>query len=94
MKKKLILGGVALFVVAGGVAGMSAFEAHVINVTAKIEGALSVPSESIYFGTVFPQEELDRDIHITLSTLFVEDDGVDDWLVKRKAYRKMRFFYL
>lgn len=56
----------------------AAFEAHVINVTAQIENALSVNTDSIDFGTVFPQEELERDIHVALSSSFLTEDRVDD----------------
>ena len=59
MKKKILLGLVAVLIVISGVAGMSAFEAHVINVTAKIENALKVDTTPIDYGTVFPQEALD-----------------------------------
>ena len=48
----------------------AAFEAHVINVTARIENALSVNTDPISFGTVFPQEELDRLIRLSLSKSF------------------------
>ncbi|MBI2098280.1 MAG: VWA domain-containing protein [Candidatus Wildermuthbacteria bacterium] len=78
MKKKIILAAIALVAVAGGVAGLSAFEAHVINVTAKIENALRVPTEPIDFGTVFPQEELDRTFDVALSQSFLDENRVDD----------------
>src|SRR3989344_6121724 len=78
MKKKIILAAIALVAVAGGVAGLSAFEAHVINVTAKIKNALRVPTDSIDFGTVFPQEQLDQTFDVTLSQSFLDEDRVDD----------------
>jgi hypothetical protein len=46
----------ALLVVVSGVAAVSAFEAHAINVKAKVENALSVPTTSLHFGTMFPEE--------------------------------------
>lgn len=86
MKKKIILGTVALVAMTAGVAGMSAFEAHVINVTAKIENALNVPIEEIKFGTVFPQEALDRFFDVSLSQSFIAEDRVDDveYVVRQK----------
>ena len=42
MVKKILLAGVAGLAVVVSVAALSAFEAHIINVTAKIENALSV----------------------------------------------------
>ena len=73
MTKKIILGLVAVVVVAGGVAAMSAYEAHVINVTAKIENALTVPTEAVEFGTVFPQEYLERSFTLSLSNSFMDE---------------------
>jgi len=86
MNKKIILGLIAVVVVAGGVAGMSAYEAHIINVTAKIENALSVAVEHIDFGTVFPQEYLVRPLEIALSGSFLAEDRVDDvdYVIKQK----------
>lgn len=75
MVKKLIsrvglAAGTAGIIVAGA-AAFSAFEAHVINVTAKIENALSVPVDEIDFGTVFAQEKLDKTVNIALSDAFI-----------------------
>jgi hypothetical protein len=86
MKKKLLLSlGLALALVAG-VVGMSAFEAHVINVTAIIENGLSVPLKEISYGTVFPQEELDRPFDISLSGSFLKEDRADDvkYMIRQK----------
>jgi len=75
MKKKILLGLVAIVVVAGGVAALSAYEAHIINVTAHIENALKVtPNAPIAFGTVFPQEYFERRLFITTSESFCESD--------------------
>src|SRR3990170_975674 len=86
MKKKIVLASVTLAAVAGGVAGLSAFEAHVINVTAKIENALQVNTDDIDFGTVFPQEELYENLEISLSESFVAEDRVDDveYIIRQK----------
>jgi len=86
MRKKLILGLGAVVVVVAGVVAMSAFEAHVINVTAHIENALAVSTEALDFGTVFPQEYLEKDFTITLSESFMAEDRVDDveYVIKQK----------
>ena len=78
MKKKIVLGLVAVVIVVGGVAALSAFEAHIINVTATIENALSVSPDKIAFGTVFPQEKLYQNLSISLSESFLEEDRADD----------------
>ncbi|TSC69304.1 MAG: hypothetical protein G01um101466_92 [Parcubacteria group bacterium Gr01-1014_66] len=52
----------------------AAFEAHVINVTAKIENALNVHPEALEFGTVFPQEHLDSSFFISFSQSFSAQD--------------------
>lgn len=78
MAKKLLFGlGAFLFAVAG-VAGMSAFEAHVINVTAHIENALYVHPDALDFGTVFPQEDLDKQFTVELSSSFQSESRVKD----------------
>jgi len=88
MKKKILLAGIALFAATAGVAGFSAFEAHVINVTAKIENALFVHPESIEYGTVFPQEHLFSSFFITTSESFSERGqtrvGKIDYVIKQK----------
>lgn len=67
---------------------LSAFEAHVINVTATIENALSVPVEisGINFGNVFPEEVLHKNLDISLSGSFMSDPTVDDveYMIRQK----------
>jgi len=70
--KRIALSLIAGVVVIVSVIGVAAFEAHVVNVTAKIENALSVPIKEIKFGTVFPQEKLDQSFDVTLSGSFLE----------------------
>jgi len=86
MKKKIVLTIGAILIVVGGVAAMSAYEAHVINVVAHIENALSVSPKEIAFGTVFPQEYMESDFTIRLSDSFQEADRVDDveYVIKQK----------
>lgn len=64
----------------------AAFEAHVVNVTAQIENALSVNTTPIDFGTVFPQEQLDQTINLELSQSFLAADRVDDveYIIRQK----------
>jgi len=86
MNKKILMSlGAALAVVAS-VAAMSAYEAHVINVTAHIENALYVHPKAIAFGTVFPQEYVERDFTVELSTSFQAAGRVDDveYVIKQK----------
>jgi hypothetical protein len=70
MAKKILISIATLVVIIGGVIAISAFEAHVINVTAHIENALYVHPESQNFETVFPQEKLMRSFFITTSQSF------------------------
>lgn len=66
----------------------AAFEAHVVNVTAKIENALFVHPEALEYGTVFPQEHLDTSFFITFSSSFSERNqtrvGKVEYVVKQK----------
>ena len=86
MLKKVIASVALVATVAVSAAMFAAFEAHVINVTAKIENALHVPIDHIDFGTVFPQEELDRYLDIKLSQSFMDEDRVDDieYIIRQK----------
>jgi len=86
MKKKILLSVFALVAVVAGVAGMSAYEAHVINVTAHIENALAVSTNAIEFGTVFPQEYLEETFTVALSESFLGEGRVDDvhYVIKQK----------
>lgn len=72
MKKVLLVLG-ALVMTLSGVAAVSAYEAHIINVTAHVENALEV-TESIDFGTVFPEEWFTKDASITTSISFCADE--------------------
>jgi hypothetical protein len=65
--KKAFLTLTALLMVLSGVAAVSAYEAHVINVTAHVENALEVDVTPVEFGIVFPQEWLTAHRHIKLS---------------------------
>ena len=88
MKKKIILAMVALVAVSLGVVGMSAFEAHIINVTAHIENALTIPVEAdgMSFGTVFPEEVSFQNMDIQLSNSFLATPRVDDieYMIRQK----------
>ena len=84
---KKILASVALVAtVAVSAAMFAAYEAHVINVTAHIENALYVHPDEIAFGTVFPQEYVERQITIEMSESFQAEERVDDieYVIKQK----------
>jgi hypothetical protein len=76
--KKILISLAAVLIVVGGIVALSAFEAHVINVTAHIENALSVSPQGINFGTVFPQEYMEKPFTISLSESFMDEERVDD----------------
>src|SRR3989338_5235577 len=78
MKKKIVLGIAAAGTALAMLPLFAAFEAHVINVTARIENALAVSTNSIDFGTVFPQEHLNKPLSIRLSSSFMTEPRVDD----------------
>ena len=84
--KKILLSLGAVTAVLVGASMFAAFEAHVVNVTARIENALRVPLKSIDFGTVFPQEQLDRPLDVHLSQSFIDEDRVDDvdYIIRQK----------
>ena len=86
--KKILLSLGAVTAVLVGASMFAAFEAHVVNVTARIENALSVPvaQSGIDFGTVFPQEKLDKFFDVALSQSFQDEDRVDDvtYVIRQK----------
>ncbi|TSC81664.1 MAG: hypothetical protein G01um101420_910 [Parcubacteria group bacterium Gr01-1014_20] len=73
----------------------AAFEAHVVNVTARIENALFVHPQSIEYGTVFPQEHLFSDFFLTFSQSFSETSqtrvGKVDYVIKQKPKPREAF---
>lgn len=82
---------VALMLATGGVAVafipmFAAFEAHVINVTAKIQEAIGVNTKLIEFGTAFPQERMDEKFDVSLSQTFLDQGRVDDveYMIRQK----------
>ena len=78
MLRKIVLGMGAAGVSLAMLPLLAAFEAHVVNVTARIENALSVSTEAIKFGTVFPQEHLNKELSVRLSGSFETEGRVDD----------------
>lgn len=86
MNKKVLLNLAAILIVIAGVAVFSAFEAHIINITAHIENALSVSVKEIDFGTVFPQEYRESSFTISLSDSFIETGRVDsvEYVINQK----------
>jgi hypothetical protein len=92
MIKKLLsrmaFAGATLAVVVAGAAAFSAFEAHVVNVTATINNALTVPQEAtgISFGNIFPEQVAHMPLNVSLSTSFVNEPSVDDisYMIRQK----------
>lgn len=85
---RIALSGATLGLIVAGAAAFSAFEAHVVNVTARIENALTVPQElgGIGYGTVFPEEVLHKNLDIGLSDSFIDEGRVDDisYIIRQK----------
>ncbi len=86
MIKKILASLTLVSVMAVSAAMFAAYEAHVINVTAHIENALTVDPDHIDFGTVFPQEYVEENLEIKLSQSFMDADRVDDveYVIKQK----------
>jgi len=76
--KKVLLVLCALVTVFSGVAMVSAYEAHVINVTAHVENAMRLqgvgigPDYEHDFGTVFPEEWMLKTFFVRVSDSFCE----------------------
>ena len=69
--KKVIFLVAALMAVFSGIAAVSAYEGHQIDVKAHLENALMVEKYEVNFGTVFPQEALETQFRVGLSESFV-----------------------
>lgn len=86
--KRLLLGLGALAIILVVAPMFAAFEAHVINVTAKIENALYVHPQSLRYGTTFPQEHLNTSFFIDFSESFSMDTqtrvGTVEYVIKQK----------
>lgn len=76
MNKKILVTLISIVAVVGSVIALSAFEAHVINVTADIVNGLTVTSKEFDFGTVIPQEYLEKEFTITLSEGFLDEPSL------------------
>jgi hypothetical protein len=85
MKKRFLLMIAALVAIAIGVVGMSAYEAHVVNVTATIENATNISTAAVSYGTVFPQEVLHNPVTLSLSQSFLASDALSvSYKIKQK----------
>jgi hypothetical protein len=73
--KKAIFIITALVLVFSGVAAVSAYEAHLINVKAHVENALEVDTAEVDFGTVFPEEWLVKKRLVMLSESAIGELG-------------------
>lgn len=72
--KKAIFILAAVVVLFSGVAAVSAYEAHVVNVTAHVENAMVVDVVHIDFGTAFPEEWMTRDFTVGMSDSFCNEN--------------------
>ena len=72
--KKTILIVTALLMVFSGVAAVSAYEAHVVDIKAHVENALIV-SQELDYGITFPQEWMQEEVYIGLSESFMSENN-------------------
>jgi hypothetical protein len=77
-----------LGLVIAGAAAFSAFEAHIVNVTATIENATNISTSALGFGTVFPEEVLHSPVTLSLSSSFLSQGNTGatnvDYVIKQK----------
>jgi hypothetical protein len=74
--RKIILIVAALVLVVSGVAAVSAYEAHIVDVKAHVENALGVPAE-VDFGINFPQAVNETEFVFGLSNSFVSENQTE-----------------
>jgi hypothetical protein len=75
VKKALLLVS-ALLIVFSGVAAVSAYEGHLVNIKAHVENAIGVETYEFDLGTYFPQERVQNELGIGLSESFIAQDRV------------------
>jgi hypothetical protein len=78
--KKAILILAALMMVISGIAAVSAYEAHVINVQAHVENAMYASKTKVEFDTIFPEEWMTANFTVGYSESFCNPDqqGADN----------------
>jgi hypothetical protein len=74
--KKAVLIVSALLLVVSGVAAVSAYEGHLVDIKAHVENAIGVDTYELDFGTVFPQDSPEIDLKYGLSNSFMSDNQV------------------
>jgi hypothetical protein len=86
MKKRIFLSFAVVIALALGVVGFSAFEAHVVNVTATIENATQIDTNVLNFGTVFPEEKLVQNVTLSMSQSFQDETAADgiSYMIRQK----------
>jgi len=76
--KKVLLLVSALLIVFSGVAAVSAYEGHLVNIKVHVENALAVETYEWDLGTRFPQEKVESDLRFGLSESFLAQDRVSE----------------
>ncbi len=88
--KKAVLIISALLLVISGVAAVSAFEGHLIDIKAHVENAIGVETYEFDFGTVFPQEEVEKDLMYGLSNSFMAENQTRVSSVRYELYWELK----
>lgn len=70
--KKVIFLVAALMAVFSGIAAVSATEGHLVDIKAHVENAIGVETYELSFGTVFPEETVEKQLTFGLSNSFVD----------------------
>ncbi len=84
--KKLVLVLGAVVLVASGVSAVSAYEAHLINVTAHVENAMTVARRHIDYGTVFPEEWTLDEFYVRISSSFCAETQTRVSMINYSVY--------
>jgi len=88
--KKVIFLFAALLAVFSGIAAVTAFEGHVVDIKAHVENAIGVTTPEIDFGTVFPEEIRESNINFGLSNSFTAAAQVKVSTVLYKLYWELK----
>ena len=88
--KKAVLIVSALLLVVSGVAAVSAYEGHLVDIKAHVENAIGVDTYELDYGIVFPQDEVEMDLMYGLSNSFMDANQTRISSVRYELYWELK----
>ncbi len=89
--KRIIFLVAALLTVFSGIAAVTAYEGHMVDVKAHVENALMVQTDDVNFGTMFPEQEKETQFQVSLSESFRAQTAIST--INYKMYWEPKAIY-